>query len=211
MGQKNVDDQKCSIARTLTILGERWTLLILREALAGKTRFADFERKLGLPADTLADRLSTLVDYGIMTRGSYQEPGQRSRPSYHLTAIGRELHIVVGALSDWGDKHLPCEDGPSMFRRARRTGRAVHVGFIDELGYEIHPDDVAIYAAADQDVDIAVTRPEQAAAHDAESYAKVTLQRGESNSLDSNPRERCGTPLVLTATPATESTTNARD
>jgi DNA-binding HxlR family transcriptional regulator len=161
MGQKNVDDQKCSIARTLTILGERWTLLILREALAGKTRFADFERKLGLPADTLADRLSTLVDYGIMTRGSYQEPGQRSRPSYHLTDIGRELHIVIGGLSDWGDKHLPCEEGPSMFRRARRTGRAVHVGFIDDLGYEIHPDDVAIYAAADQEVDIAVTRPEQ--------------------------------------------------
>jgi len=162
MGQKNIDDHTCSIARTLTILGERWTLLILREALAGKTRYADFERKLGLPPDTLADRLSTLVDYGIMTRGSYQEPGQRSRPSYHLTAIGRELHIVVGALSDWGDKHLPCKEGPSMFRRARRTGRAVHVGFIDELGYEIHPDDVAIYAAANQDVDIAVTRPEPA-------------------------------------------------
>jgi DNA-binding HxlR family transcriptional regulator len=159
MAQKNVDDQKCSIARTLTILGERWTLLIVREALAGKTRYADFEHKLGLPPDTLADRLSTLVDYGIMTRGSYQEPGQRSRPSYHLTDIGRELHIVVGALSDWGDKHLPCEEGPSMFRKARRTGRAVHVGFIDELGYEIHPDDVAIFAAGDPDDDIAVTRP----------------------------------------------------
>lgn len=159
MGQKNIDDQKCSIARTLTVIGERWTLLILREALAGKTRYADFERKLRLPPDTLADRLSTLVDYGIMIRGSYQEPGQRSRPSYHLTALGRELHIVVGALSDWGDRHLPCEEGPSMLRRARRTGRAVHVGFIDELGYEVHPDDVAIYAADKPDQDIAVTRP----------------------------------------------------
>jgi DNA-binding HxlR family transcriptional regulator len=159
MGQKNVDGQVCSIARTLTILGERWTLLILREALAGKTRYADFERKLGLPSDTLADRLSTLVDYGIMTRGSYQEPGQRSRPSYHLTAIGRELHIVIGALSDWGDKNLPCEEGPSMLRKSRRTGRAVRVGFIDELGYEIHPDDVAIYAAGNPDHDIALTRP----------------------------------------------------
>ena len=159
MGQKNIEDHTCSIARTLTILGERWTLLILREALAGKTRYADFERKLGLPPDTLADRLSTLVDYGIMTRGSYQEPGQRSRPSYHLTAKGRELHIVVAALSDWGDKHLPCEEGPSMLRRSRRTGRTVHVGFIDELGYEIHPDDVAIRAAGDPDHDIALTRP----------------------------------------------------
>ncbi|HEY0228124.1 MAG TPA: helix-turn-helix domain-containing protein [Mycobacterium sp.] len=159
MGQKSIDSQVCSIARTLTILGERWTLLILREALAGKTRYADFERKLGLPPDTLADRLSTLVDYGIMTRGSYQEPGQRSRPSYHLTAIGRQLHIVLGALSDWGDKNLPCAEGPSMLRRSRRTGRAVRVGFIDELGYEIPPDDVAIYAADNPDHDIAVTRP----------------------------------------------------
>jgi DNA-binding HxlR family transcriptional regulator len=194
MAQKDVDHQKCSIARTLTILGERWTLLIVREALAGKTRYADFERKLGLPPDTLADRLSTLVDYGIMTRGSYQEPGQRSRPSYHLTDIGRELHIVVGALSDWGDNHLPCEEGPSMLRRARRTGRAVHVGFIDELGYEIHPDDVAIFAAGDPDHDIAVTRPvpaetqiekhhpghhQRASRRGAAAYAKVIPRRAE--------------------------------
>lgn len=172
MGQKNIEDHTCSIARTLTILGERWTLLILREALAGKTRYADFERKLGLPPDTLADRLSTLVDYGIMTRGSYQEPGQRSRPSYHLTDKGRELHIVIAALSDWGDKHLPCKDGPSMFRRARRTGRPVRVRFIDDLGYEIHPDDVAIYAAANQDVDIAVTQPD-----DVELPMKETVRR----------------------------------
>jgi DNA-binding HxlR family transcriptional regulator len=159
MGQKNVDGQVCSVARTLTILGERWTLLILREALTGTTRYADFERNLGVPADTLADRLSTLVEYGIMDRRSYQEPGQRTRPSYHLTANGRELHIVVGALSDWGDNHLPREEGPTMLRRARRTGRAVRVAFVDELGYETHPDDVAIYAAINPDDDIAATRP----------------------------------------------------
>jgi DNA-binding HxlR family transcriptional regulator len=159
MGLKPVDDQICSVARALTVLGERWTLLILREALTGTTRYADFERNLGVPPDTLADRLSTLVCYGVMTRESYQEPGQRTRPSYHLTASGRQLHVVIGALSDWGDNQLPREDGPSMSRSARRTGRAVHVGFVDELGYEIHHDDVAIYAAEDPDEDIAVTRP----------------------------------------------------
>ena len=159
MGVKPVDDHICSVARCLAVVGERWTLLILREALTGTTRYADFERSLGVPPDTLADRLSTLVDYGIMTRESYQEPGQRSRPSYHLTDTGRELHIVVGALSDWGDNHLPRPEGPTMCRKARRTGRAVRVGFIDELGYEIHGDDVAIYAAEDPDQDIAVTRP----------------------------------------------------
>jgi DNA-binding HxlR family transcriptional regulator len=159
MGLKPVDEHVCSVARALAVLGERWTLLILREALTGTTRYADFERTLGVPPDTLADRLSTLVCYGIMTRESYQEPGQRTRPSYHLTDRGRQLHVVVGALSDWGDSELPRDEGPSMHRTARRTGRAVHVGFIDELGYEVHHDDIAIYAAEDPDIDIAVTRP----------------------------------------------------
>lgn len=159
MGLKPVDDHECSVARALTVLGERWTLLILREALTGTTRYADFERTLGVPPDTLADRLSTLVCYGIMTRESYQEPGQRTRPSYHLTDSGRQLHVVIGALSDWGDNQLPRDEGHSMSRTARRTGRGVHVGFVDELGYEIHHDDVAIYAAENPGVDIAVTRP----------------------------------------------------
>jgi DNA-binding HxlR family transcriptional regulator len=164
MGRKNVDHFNCSVARTLTVVGERWTILILREALVGTTRFADFERILKMPPDTLADRLTTLVDYGIMTRESYQEPGQRSRPSYHLTPVGRELHTVVGAMSDWGDHHLPRNEGPTMVRKSRRTGRQVHAGFIDELGYEIHPDDVAIFATASPEDDMAVTRPP--ASHD---------------------------------------------
>jgi DNA-binding HxlR family transcriptional regulator len=165
MGQKNVDHFNCSVARTLTVIGERWTILILREALVGTTRFVDFERMLKMPPDTLADRLSTLVDYGIMTRESYQEPGQRTRPSYHLTPSGRELHAVIGAMSDWGDHHLPRNECPTMVRKSRRTGRRVHAGFIDELGYEIHTDDVAIFATATPDVDIAVTRPAESQAH----------------------------------------------
>jgi DNA-binding HxlR family transcriptional regulator len=67
--------------------------------LLGTTRFADFERNLGLPPD----RLATLVDYGVMTKESYQEPGQRRRPSYHLTPAGRELHVLIGVLQQWGD------------------------------------------------------------------------------------------------------------
>ena len=139
---KKVDDWECSVARSMTVLGERWTILILREALLGTTRFADFERNLGLPPDRLADRLGTLVDYGVMTRESYQEPGQRRRPSYHLTPAGRELHVLMGVLQQWGDRHLPRPEGPTMVRRARRTDRPVHVAFIDDLGYEIPADDV---------------------------------------------------------------------
>jgi DNA-binding HxlR family transcriptional regulator len=144
MGRKNLDDCNCSVARSLTVLGERWTILILREALMGTTRFAEFERNLGLPPDRLTDRLSTLVKYGVMTRDTYQEPGQRRRPSYHLTPAGRELHVVVGALGEWGDRHLPRPEGPTTQRKARRTDLPVHVAFVDELGYEIPADDVAI-------------------------------------------------------------------
>jgi DNA-binding HxlR family transcriptional regulator len=143
MAAKKVDDWKCSVARSMTVLGERWTVLILREALLGTTRFADFERNLGLPPDRLADRLATLVEYGVMTKEPYQEPGQRRRPSYHLTPAGRELHVLIGALQQWGDQHLPRAEGPTMVRKARRTERPVHVAFSDELGYEVAADDVA--------------------------------------------------------------------
>jgi DNA-binding HxlR family transcriptional regulator len=139
---KTVDDWKCSVGRSITVLGERWTILILREALLGTTRFADFERYLGLPPDRLADRLATLVEYGVMTKESYQEPGQRRRPSYHLTPAGRELHVLIGVLQQWGDKNLPRPEGPTVVRKAGRTGRPVHVAFIDDLGYEVPADDV---------------------------------------------------------------------
>ena len=146
MALKDVDACACSVARSLVVLGERWTILIVREALMGTTRFADFETNLGLAPDTLAERLKTLVDHGLMIREDYQEPGQRKRPAYHLTPAGRDFHVVVGALSDWGDRHLPRIDGPTMTRKARRTEQHVHVAFIDDLGYEVPADDVAIIA-----------------------------------------------------------------
>jgi DNA-binding HxlR family transcriptional regulator len=146
--QNRLEEYRCSVARSLSVVGERWTLLILREALAGTTRFADFQANLGMAPDLLTDRLATLVDYGVMTRESYQQPGQRSRPAYHLTPAGRELHVTIGALQQWGDKHLPRHQGPTLVRKARRTDRPVHVAFIDDLGYEIPADDVAAIPTA---------------------------------------------------------------
>jgi DNA-binding HxlR family transcriptional regulator len=136
-------DSSCSVTRSLGVLGENWTLLILREALTGTTRFAEFRSALGLAADVLSRRLSTLVEYGVMYREPYREPGSRTRYEYHLTDAGRELEVVLGALQQWGDKHLPYPDGPTIERRARRTNRPVHVAFIDDLGYEIPVGDIA--------------------------------------------------------------------
>jgi DNA-binding HxlR family transcriptional regulator len=143
-----VPDSTCSIARSLGVLGERWTFLILREAFLGATRFAEFRDGLGVASDVLSDRLGTLVEFGVLAREPYQEPGARSRFAYRLTPAGRELHVVLGALQQWGDEHLPHPDGPSMLRRVRGTGRPAHVGFIDEDGREVATTDVAVIAAA---------------------------------------------------------------
>ena len=130
------------------VLGERWTFLILRDALAGVTRFAQFRDGLGIAPDVLADRLSTLVDFGVMTREPYQEPGSRQRHAYHLTAAGRELLVVLGSLQQWGDLHLPRPEGPTIIRRARSTERPLHVGFIDDRGREVGIDDVVFERTA---------------------------------------------------------------
>jgi len=141
-------DSPCSIARSLGVLGERWTFLILREALLGSTRFAEFRDGLGIAPDVLTARLTTLVEYGVMAREPYQEPGSRPRDAYHLTEAGRELKIALGALQQWGDRYLPRADGPTMERRVGDSDRPAHVGFVDEGGHEVRPDEVAFNRTA---------------------------------------------------------------
>jgi hypothetical protein len=96
----------------------------------------------------LSERLNTLVEYGVLARVPYQEPGARARQAYELTDAGRELAVVLGALQQWGDRHLPRPEGPTVIRRARKTGRPLHVGFIDDRGKEIPLDDVAFEKTA---------------------------------------------------------------
>ena len=137
-------DPTCSIARSLGVLGERWTFLILREAFLGATKFAEFRDRLGVAPDVLSDRLSTLVEYGVMEREPYQEPGARPRFAYRLTPAGTELRVVLSALQQWGDNYLPRPEGPSVLRRIRGTDLPVHVGYVDDQGTEIAPADVAM-------------------------------------------------------------------
>jgi len=143
---KNLDPS-CSIARTLGVIGERWTFLILREAFLGATRFAEFRDRLAVAPDVLSDRLATLVEYGVLEREPYQRPGARSRLAYKLTPAGRELHMVLGALQQWGDLHLPRPEGPSMLRRVRGTDQPLHVAFVDDRGQEVPLADVAVIPA----------------------------------------------------------------
>ena len=142
-----IPESPCSIARSLGVLGERWTFLVLREAFLGATKFAEFRDHLGVAPDVLSDRLSTLVQYGVMELEPYKEPGARPRFAYRLTPAGAELQVVLSGLQQWGDKYLPRPEGPSMLRRIRGTDLPVHVGYLDDQGNEVARAEVAMIPA----------------------------------------------------------------
>lgn len=95
--------ENCSIQAALDIVGEKWTLLVVREAFFGVRRFADFQRLLGCARNILSARLNMLVDAGVLSREPYREPGSRARYEYRLTEKGLELYTIVVALMQWGD------------------------------------------------------------------------------------------------------------
>ena len=96
----------CGMALATDLIGDRWTLLILREALYGVVRYDDMRADLGAPRSMLTDRLSKLVDTGLMTRQPYQEPGSRTRQAYVLTPSGKALALPLLALMEWSDEHV---------------------------------------------------------------------------------------------------------
>ena len=93
---------RCSVARTLEVVGEWWTLLVLRDAFRGVRRFDDFQRSLGIARNILADRLATLVEHGILQRRRYQD--RPDRYEYRLTEKGLDLYPVLLAMMRWGDR-----------------------------------------------------------------------------------------------------------
>ena len=139
----SIPDAGCSIARSLAILGERWTLLIIRDAIEGFSRFEEFRRSLGVAPDILTARLTTLVDHGVMTKVDYQEPGQRRRSEYLLTDAGLDLLVVIAGLQQWGDRHHPYPAGPTLLRIDHPSGDEIHVGFIGSRG-EVPSTDVRL-------------------------------------------------------------------
>lgn len=114
MLQREYQGQNCSIARALEIVGERWTLLIIRDAFLGLRRFDQFQESLGIARNVLTDRLNWLVDEGILERVRYSE--RPKRYEYHLTGKGRDLLVPLTAFRQWGDKYLS-EKPPTILRR----------------------------------------------------------------------------------------------
>ena len=122
---KTYDAQVCSIARALEVVGERWSLLIVRDALfAGSTRYSDFQRSLGVATNILKDRLDGFVDAGIMWRHRYSK--QPELFEYLLTDKGRDLAPALIALSEWGDRWA-APDGPPILYRHTVCGSQVNL------------------------------------------------------------------------------------
>ena len=134
-----VSPEDCNLAKAIDLVGDRWTMLILRSAMFGVRRFDDFQKELSIPRTILSGRLKNLTQSGVMERRIYKEEGKRSRPEYILTGAGEALRPVLIALMQWGDDCLA--DGrlaPIRFTHAA-SRQDVRAGFIDADGREVSP------------------------------------------------------------------------
>ena len=120
----------CSIARSLEVIGERWTLLILRDAIAGMERFEEFQESLGVASSVLTSRLKLLCDEQVLER--VPDPKRPGRPKYILTDKGRGLGPVLLVLMKWGDRYYPEPGGPPLL--------TVHIGCGGSIGADLRCD-----------------------------------------------------------------------
>lgn len=140
MLKRDYDDQVCSIARTLGIVGDRWTLLVLRDAVLGLHRFEQLLTSLGVASNVLSDRLNRLVAEGILERVRYSERPERFE--YHLTKKGRELGVALIALMQWGDRYI--SEKPPRIARRRRDKSRVSARLIARDGSVVTSDEIEL-------------------------------------------------------------------
>ena len=131
------DSETCSIARTLGLIGDRWTLLVLRDVANGVRRFDDLVSHLGIARNVLSRRLATLTESDLIIRTAYRVEGARERYEYRLSHAGRELMPILLAFMAWGDRHLAGEAGPPALTRHADCGAKVRVLVTCEAGHEL--------------------------------------------------------------------------
>lgn len=138
MRRDDYSDWNCSVARTLGVMGDRWTMLILREAFFGVRRFEAIQGNLGVARNILSDRLARLVEHGILDRRRYQQRPERFE--YVLTGKGLGLYAPLVALMRWGDEHMVEDTGPPVVLRHRDCGHlTVPTMTCSECGEELDP------------------------------------------------------------------------
>lgn len=124
----------CPLARALDLIGDRWTLAILREAFYGVRRFDQMQHDTGMPRTVLSDRLSRLAEAGLMRKHPYREPGRRLRHEYRLTARGEALLTAFAALMEWGEQLLDEPRRPPVAFFDQVSGEPLHVRFVSDSG-----------------------------------------------------------------------------
>ncbi len=112
----------CAIARSMAVLGERWTLVILRSAFMGARRFEDYQSSTGIARNILTDRLKTLVDHDVLARRPYAEHPGRTLYEYRLTEKGLDLYPVLVSLMEWGNRYGGFDDGPPVHLEHKLCG-----------------------------------------------------------------------------------------
>ncbi|MEW5810343.1 MAG: helix-turn-helix domain-containing protein [Actinomycetota bacterium] len=137
-------DDSCPIARGMAVIGQRWAVLIVREALLGRTRYSEFREQLGIASDVLSARLGELVAAGVLETVEYREPGDRTRSRYELTAAGRDLAVVLAAIGQWGYVHGDPAKGASHRFVDAATNEPVIAGFRRRDGSAVADADVRL-------------------------------------------------------------------
>lgn len=143
MKWNELDKEACSLTRTLSVIGDRWTLLVLRDCFLRVRRFEDFQERLGIGRGVLADRLRQLTDAFILTKVAYQQ--KPTRYEYRLTPKGLDLYPVVMAMVHWGDTHMAGRKGVPVLHRHRPCGHIFAPRMTcSECGEPIDPRDVEV-------------------------------------------------------------------
>jgi DNA-binding HxlR family transcriptional regulator len=140
MLKRDYEGQICSIARALEVVGDRWTLLVIRDVVLGNRRFDQLLTSLGVASNVLTDRLNRLVSEGILDRVRYSERPERFE--YPLTAKGRELGLGLIALMQWGDRYV--SEKPPRIARRRSDGAPITARLIADDGTVVRPGDVEL-------------------------------------------------------------------
>ena len=137
---KSFADMDCSIAQCIEVVGDRWSMLILRDCFLGVTRFDEFQRRLGISRNILQQRLAKLVDAGVLNRVTYCE--HPARYDYRLTERGQDLWPVMAAMRQWGDRHA-APNGPPVEIFHKGCQSLTHLDFVCGCcGEKLHPGNV---------------------------------------------------------------------
>lgn len=149
VARKSFERDFCPSARALDVIGDWWSLLIVRDAFEGVARFSEFQRSLGIARNILTERLRRLVDSGILEQASSSAGGVRME--YRLTAKGKDLFPVIVALRQFGERHLFSPDEAHSRLLERATGQPIHLEVRTQGGEPIGPDEAVILKVQDSE------------------------------------------------------------